>query len=232
MDAAQKAGVGYLAYTSRALKDPSTLANELMVRHFQTEAYIQASGLPYVLFRNILYMDVLPLFTGPHVLETGIRLPAGQEKVAYALRSEMGEAIANVLLENARDNRIYHFTGQQAYSFDDVAAALTAASGTPVAYTPVDAATFAAGMRARGVPEVAIERTIGFMTDIKHGQETTVSMDLETALGRPHGAGRRRKAAIQALTPAPYRKPSFRRSASLIVPNWLPCSAVSNCRPL
>ncbi|WP_375436557.1 SDR family oxidoreductase [uncultured Hymenobacter sp.] len=184
IEAAKRAGVQCLAYTSRALKDPGTLANQLMVRHFQTEAYLQASGLPYIIFRNILYMDVLPLFTGPHVLESGIHLPAGQGKVAYALRSDMGEAIANVLLERNRENRVYHFTGREAYSFDDVAAVLTDLSGKTVTYTPVEPVPFAARMHERGVPELAIERTIGFMTDIKHGQEAEVHSDLETALGR------------------------------------------------
>jgi NAD(P)H dehydrogenase (quinone) len=184
VDAAKKAGVRCLAYTSRALKDPGTLANQLMVRHFQTEDYIKASGLQYVIFRNSLYMDALPLFTGPQVLQTGVNLPGGQGQVAYALRQEMGEAIANVLLASDCDNRTYHFTGSAAYSFDEVAAALAALAGKPVAYTPVDPATFAAGMQSRGVPEVVIERTIDFMTDIKHGQEAEVSTDLTTMLGR------------------------------------------------
>jgi len=183
VDAAKRAGVQCLGYTSRALKDPSTLANQLMVRHFQTEEYIRASGLGYVFFRNILYLDTLPLFTGPGVLETGIRLPAGQGKVAYALRSEMGEAIANVLLQADCANQVYHFTGPEAYSFDDVAAALTSITGKEVHYTAVEPAAFAAGMQQRGVPELAIERTIGFMTDISHGQEATVSTDLAAALG-------------------------------------------------
>ncbi|WP_022823612.1 SDR family oxidoreductase [Hymenobacter norwichensis] len=184
VDAAKRAGVQCLAYTSRALKDPTTLANQLMVRHFQTEDYIRASGLGYVFFRNILYLDTLLLFTGPNVLETGILLPAGQGKVAYALRSEMGEAIANVLLQADCANRIYHFTGPEAYSFDDVAAALTSITGKEVGYTAVEPTVFAAGMQQRGVPELAIERTIGFMTDISHGQEAEVSSDLATALGR------------------------------------------------
>ncbi|TGE09727.1 SDR family oxidoreductase [Hymenobacter fodinae] len=184
IDAANKAGVSCLAYTSRALRDPATLVNQLMVRHFQTEAYIQASGLPHIIFRNILYMDTLPLFTGPTVLETGINLPGGQGKVAYALRSEMGEAIAKVLLADTCDNRIYHFTGAEAYSFHDLAAALTELSGRQVAYTDVESSVLADRMRGRGVPEVAIERTIGFMTDIKHGQEDVVSTDLATVLGR------------------------------------------------
>ncbi|QIL76144.1 SDR family oxidoreductase [Hymenobacter sp. HDW8] len=184
VDAAKRAGVRCLAYTSRALKNPRTLANQLMVRHFQTEDYIQASGLNYIFFRNILYMDTLPLFTGPRVFETGIRLPAGQGRVAYALRSEMGEAIANVLLGSTCDNRTYHFTGSEAYSFADVADALAAAAGKPVTYMPIEQATFATSMQERGVPELAIQRTAGFMADIKHGQEAEVSSDLEMALGR------------------------------------------------
>jgi NAD(P)H dehydrogenase (quinone) len=184
VDAAKRAGVKCLAYTSRALKDPSTLANQLMVRHFQTEDYIRASGLGYVFFRNILYLDTLPLFTGPNVLETGIRLPAGQGKVAYALRSEMGEAIANVLLQADRTNRTYHFTGPEAYSFNDVATALTSITGKEVRYTAAEPTSFAAGMQQRGVSELAIERTIGFMADIMHGQEAEVSTDLAAALGR------------------------------------------------
>ncbi|MBO2009898.1 SDR family oxidoreductase [Hymenobacter negativus] len=184
VDAAKRAGVQCIAYTSRALKDPSTLVNELMGRHFDTEAYIQASGLPHILFRNILYMDVLPLFTGPNVLETGINLPAGAGQVSFALRRDMGEAIANVLLERNFTSRTYHFTGSETYSFHDVAAALTEASGKQVRYTPVEDEAFAAGMRQRGLPELAIERTIGFLTDIKNGQESEVSLDLATVLGR------------------------------------------------
>ena len=85
VDAAKKAGVKCIAYTGRSLKDRSTLVNVLMNRHFLTEDYIKASGLSYVLFRNVLYMDVLPQFVGgDKVFDTGTHLPAGDGKVAYA----------------------------------------------------------------------------------------------------------------------------------------------------
>ena len=184
VDAAQKANVSCIAYTSRSLKDRNTLANQLMVRHFQTEDYIKASGLRYVLFRSILYMDTIPLFAGPNVLESGIALPAGQGKVAFALRSEMGEAMANVLADGPTDNQIYNFTGATAYSFGDVAASLTTLSGKPVTYTPVAPADFAIRMKQRGVPEGQVQRMIDFMTDIKNGQEEGISPDLATVLGR------------------------------------------------
>lgn len=185
VDAAQKAGVGCLAYTGRALQNPAALANELMVRHFQTEDYIRASGVPYTLFRNILYMDTLPQFVGPQVLERGIQLPAGQGRVAFALRQEMGEAIANVLADSHCDNRIFTFTGAATYSFADVAAALSELSGRPVAYTPIEQPAFAARLQAQGLPEAVIQRISDFLTDIKNDQEATVSTDLADVLGRP-----------------------------------------------
>ena len=184
VDAARRAGISCIAYTSRAHRDPATMANTLMKRHYQTEDYIKASGLPYILFRNILYMDVLPLYAGKDFRTTGLHFPAGDGKVSYALRSDMGEAIANALLTSPCDNRVYRLTGSQPYSFADVAAALTVHTGQPVAYTPIDVETFTAQWQERGQPAPLIAMMLGFMTDIKNGQEEETSPDLEQLLGR------------------------------------------------
>lgn len=99
MDAAKKAGVKCVAFTSRTLKNKNTLANRLMDSYFTTEDYLKASGLDYAIFRDVLYMDALPQFVGGEkVFERGIYVPAGEGKVPFALRSEMGEGIANVLV--------------------------------------------------------------------------------------------------------------------------------------
>jgi NAD(P)H dehydrogenase (quinone) len=184
VDAAKKAGVKCIAYTSRNLKDPNTLTNKLMVGHFQTEDCIKASGLKYVLFRNALYMDTIPLFVGEGVFDTGINLPTGGGRVSFALRSEMGEAIANALIENGGDNRIYHLTGSESYSFGDVAATLADLSGKKVGYTSTDRLVFEAQMKERGTPETVIQKVVGFLTDIKNGQEAEISPDLENLLCR------------------------------------------------
>ena len=185
VNAAKKAGVHWIAYTSRTLKDRKTMANELMDGHFQTEDHIKASGLNYAIFRNVLYMDTIPQFVGGEkVFDTGIYLPAGQGRVSFALRSDLGEAIANALLKSGDDNRLYSLTGSESYSFDDVAAALTDLSGKKVDYKPADKPSFEAQMTGRGLPEPVVRRLIGFMTDIKNGQEDAVSPDLENLLGR------------------------------------------------
>jgi NAD(P)H dehydrogenase (quinone) len=185
VDAAKKAGVACVAYTGRALANRDTLANELMKRHFQTEDYIKASGMNYVLFRNILYMDTIPVYTGgAKVFETGINLPAGDGKVAYALRSEMGEAMANVLAQDSCENQIYHFTGAEAYTYADVATALTQLSGKPITYTAVAPEAYQTALEERGLPAPVIQLFGGFMIDIKNGQEADIYPDLEQALGR------------------------------------------------
>ncbi|WP_421828968.1 SDR family oxidoreductase [Larkinella sp.] len=185
VDAARKAGVRRMAYTSRAMKNPATLVNRLMAGHFQTEEYIKASEMPYTLFQNILYLDAIPQFVGGDaVFERGINVAAGQGRVAFALRSEMGEAIANELVGNEEGNRTYQLTGRESYSFYDVAAALTDLSGKSVTYTPAEPATFEAQLIGRGLPQVVARRITGFITDIANGQEDIISSDLEKLLGR------------------------------------------------
>lgn len=184
VDAAKRVGVQCVAYTSRALKDRNTLANKLMEGHFQTEDYIKECGLNYVIFRNVLYMDTIPQFVGERVFDTGINLPTGQGGASFALRSEMGEAIANALLESGCDRKTYQLTGSESYSFEDVAATLSALSGKDVGYTPAEKSVFEVQMKERGVPEMMVQRVVGFLTDIKNGQEEEVSSDMENLLRR------------------------------------------------
>ena len=184
IDTAKKLGVKNIAYTSRAMRNRETLAHQLMEEHFLTEDYIKASGLNYTIFRNTLYMDVLPLFVSKKVFETGIFQPAGDGKVAFALRKEMGEAMANVLSNEDCKNKTYKFTNNEAYSFYDIAKELTTLSGKKVKYHPVDISTFQERMRPTGIPESMLQKVVEFNTDIKNGQEDEITNDLENKLGR------------------------------------------------
>ncbi len=185
IDTANKKGVKHIAYTSRCLRDRNALANELMVEHFQTEDYIKASGLKYTFFRNILYMDAIPQFIGGDVaLEKGIFLPAGDGKVSFALRSEIGEAMANVLLSEKSEKEVYNFTGDKVYSFYDIATALSQLVDKEIRYTNLETAAFERIMKQRNLPEPVIQKIVDFITDIKNNQEAEIHDDLETQLGR------------------------------------------------
>jgi NAD(P)H dehydrogenase (quinone) len=153
--------------------------------HFKTEAIFKDSGLTYALFQNALYMESLPLFLGgERVFETGIHIPAGQGKVAYALRDDLGEAIANVLLDDVSESRIYKLTAMEAWSFDDVAAVLSELSGKTIEYTPIDRPAFEAQMSQRGLPEQTYQRIADFYGDICDGQLDEVTDEMVALLGR------------------------------------------------
>lgn len=185
VDAAKRAGVKCLAYTSNCLRDRDTLANKIMMTHFETEDYIMNSGLNYIIFRNVLYMESMALFLlGKDFMENGIRLPAGDGRVSYALRSDEAEAMGNVLADDDCSNRIYQFTNNQTYSFYDVADAISELSGKQISYTPVEMETHKNRLKEQGMSEHMLEVMAPFLTDIKNGQGSTVTTDLESALGR------------------------------------------------
>jgi NAD(P)H dehydrogenase (quinone) len=184
IDAAKKMGVQSIAYTSHCLKDRNTLVNKLMIGHFQTEDYMKTCGLTYIIFRNILYMDTIPNFIGDKVFETGINLPVGEGKVSFCLRKDMGEAIANVLLTNITESKIYNLTGSKLYSFKDVAVALAKLSGKTIEYKAITNSAFELALKNKGLPPVVVQRIVGFIMDIANGQESEVSTDLENLLGR------------------------------------------------
>lgn len=185
VDAARRAGVRHIAYTGVSMKDLSTSAIAgLMESHFQTEDYIRNSGLPFTFLRNTLYTDGIPLFAGEQVFETGIYFPAGTGAVPFALRNEMGEAAANVLLGNGHENKTYQITGDTLYSYADVAGELSALSGKTVTYTDAKAADYADKLKQNGVPEFLVSMLGGFAADIKNKQFEIVSSDLESLLGR------------------------------------------------
>ena len=189
IDAARRADVELLGFASRSLRDIHGSQNSLMGDYFETEDRIRRSGVPHALFRNALYLDTLPLFVGgSRVFDTGIRLPVGDGRVAFALRREMGEALANAMIDIPRDHppedRSYVFAAPQAYSFDDIAAALTEASGRSVTYTPVTEEEWLVGARQAGLPEPVARRSVGFYSDVRDHQLDETSADLQAFLGR------------------------------------------------
>lgn len=184
VDAAKKMGVQNIAYTSRALKDKTTLQNKLMEDHFSTEDYLRKSGLNYTIFQNGLYMEFLQFIINKDQMEKGIFLPTGEGKVAFTLRADQAEAMANVLMNDNFENKTYQFTNVETYSFFDVANILSSLSGKDIKYKPIELSAFAETMKQRGVPAVTIDKMGSFLIDIKNDQETVITNDLETKLGR------------------------------------------------
>ena len=185
VDAAKKAGIKHIVFTSIALKNMKTSAiRSLMEDLYQAEDYIKESGLTYTVLRNTLYTGATPLFGGEKVIKTGVYLPTGNGKVPFALRREMGEAATNSLLQNGHENQTYEITASDLYSYEDVANALSALSGTTVNYKDADPVTFPTQLKEFGLPEIVVLLVTGFSADVKNHQFEIVTEDLEKLLGR------------------------------------------------
>jgi NAD(P)H dehydrogenase (quinone) len=186
VDAAKEQGVKHIVYTSLAIKDIQTSGvKDLMISHFQTEDYIKMSGLTYTILRNTMYADALTQIVGPNVLTQGINLPGGNGKVPYALRREMGEATANLLLQEGHENKIYDITGSQSFDYAEVAETLSKLSGNMVTYNNISEEDFRNMLKQIGFPDFAIYLHAGTIYDIKTHQYEIESKTLEELLGRP-----------------------------------------------
>jgi NAD(P)H dehydrogenase (quinone) len=185
--AAKEAGVKYILYTSFVRKDESSASPIAFVAesHMATEKAIRESGLAYTLFRNNLYLDFVPLFIGEKVLETGIFWPAGTTPGAYALRVEMAEAAANVLLSNGHENKEYNISNTEARNFQQVAELISKASGKQIGYIIPSQDEYKGALTQAGVPGHFIAMFAGFSEAIRLGEfDSAATTDLEKLLGR------------------------------------------------
>ncbi len=185
VDAAVKAGVKHVFYTGVTMNDiNSSPLKPFLEDHYLTEDYIKASGLTYTFLENGLYAEVIPVFLGEKVTETGVFFPAGEGKVAFASRKDLGEAAAKVLLGDGHGNQTYRLTGAVAHSFEEVAHLLSQLSGKNVPYISPEPEVFVETLKQFGLPEHIIQMSLGFASGMKNNDFDKSYDTLEKLLDR------------------------------------------------
>lgn len=185
VDAAKKAGVKHIFYTGVTMKDiNASPLRPLLEDHFQTEDYIREKGLKYTFLRNTLYFDVIPMFLGEKVLETGIYFPAEEGKVAFATRADLAEATALLLTGEGVENQTFHLTGAKAVSFADIARELSALTGKEVSYHSPEPKEFEATLKQFGLPEGIVQMSVLFAAGMKNNDFENTEDTLGDILGR------------------------------------------------
>lgn len=151
IDAAKRADVALLAYTSLLRADSSPLA--LAHEHAQTEAALMASGLPVALLRNGWYTENYAQ-TIPSAIEHGAVLgSADHGRIASAARADYADAAAAVLVSTQpQAGRVYELAGDSAYTLAEFAAEIALQSGKPVAYRNLPQADYRAVLEQIGLP--------------------------------------------------------------------------------
>jgi NAD(P)H dehydrogenase (quinone) len=181
IDAAQRAEVSLLAYTS-ILNAPTSrllLADE----HQQTEAYLAESGVPHALLRNGWYTENWTAQISVH-LEHGVVGAAGDGRVSAAPRADFAAAAAAVLLREDAAGSTYELGGTS-FTLTDYAAALADAAGRPVAYTDLTTEAYTQVLVDAGLPAPVAAVYADGDRGVRDGELFVDPAALESLIGRP-----------------------------------------------
>lgn len=183
IDAAAKAGVRQLVYTSAPFATTSGLI--LAPEHKATEEAIAASGVPATILRNNWYNEnYLPKLA--EVRETGVLVgSAGDGKVASAARKDYAEAAAVVLTTDAHLGQTYELAGDTAWDYPQLAQVLGEVLGREVSYRDVSTDEHVRILQEAGLPEGAIGFVTGLDANIKDGDLAFTDGILSKLIGHP-----------------------------------------------
>jgi NAD(P)H dehydrogenase (quinone) len=150
VDAATAAGVDLVVYTSAPYADTTSML--LAAEHKATEEMLRASGLPFAVLRNSWYLENY-LAQIPTYLQLGaIHGAAGEGRISAAARSDYAEAAAAVLTLDDQAGAVYELGGDTGFTLTELAAAVTAATGTTVTYQNLSQADFEQVLVGAGLP--------------------------------------------------------------------------------
>ncbi len=183
IDAARRAGVALIGYTSVLHADTSPLG--LAGEHRETEAALRESTVPFVVLRNGWYTEN---YTGglASALEHGAILgSAGDGRISSAARSDYAAAAAIVMTRDAQAGRVYELAGDTAYTLADLAAEVSRQSGKTVEYRNLSEPDYKAALLGVGLPEPVAALLSDSDTGASKGALFDNSRQLSGLLGRP-----------------------------------------------
>ncbi|MFC7386878.1 NAD(P)H-binding protein [Sphaerisporangium rhizosphaerae] len=155
IDAAAKAGVGHVIFTSLTRAGDPGHPNPLIPDYAATERMLAGSGVPFTVLRFNIWTEMLTLVgIASRAVATGV-LPsnAGSGRTGHLTRDDSAAVAAAVLAEGGCQGEFLEVTGPEAVTDADIAAALTQATGRPVRHQEVGDDEQPRRLVEQGVPE-------------------------------------------------------------------------------
>lgn len=185
IEAASRARVGLVAYTSLLHADTSPLAS-LADEHRATEAMLRASGLPVVLLRNGWYTENYTSSAPTAVAHGAVLGSAGAGHISSAARADYAAAAVAVLTaSDDQAGRVYELAGDTAYTLPEYAAELARQSGQSVVYRDLPEEEYAAALRQVGLPGPLADMLADSDVGASRGGLFDDGHQLSTLIGRP-----------------------------------------------
>jgi len=183
IDAAKRAGVKLLAYTSVLRADTSPLG--LAAEHKETEAMIRASGIPFTLLRNSWYTENYTAGISGILAQGAMYGCAGEGRVASASRVDYAEAAAAVLTADSQAGLVYELAGDTAYTRAELAAEISRQSGKNIGYVNLPEAEYRNVLVKAGLPEPVAALLADSDTGVSKGALFDDGHQLNKLIGRP-----------------------------------------------
>ncbi len=185
--AAGEAKVKHIVYTSfvRKPKFEESAIAAFQNAHVQTEQFLKDSTIAYTILQNGIYLEMISVFAGEKVAQTGVIMyPAGEGKASWVLREELAEAGAHVLTTEGHENKTYPLTNAESASFEEIARELSGTLGKEIQYQSPSIEEFQSSLAQFGVPELYIGMLSMWATAQAEGALNLNDSTLASFLGR------------------------------------------------
>lgn len=184
IDAAVRAGVAHIAYTSYVNAD-RYLDSTIAVDHRRTERFLEESGVAWTLLRNQIYANGLVDQAVEIVRDGRFVTHAPDARVAYVTREDCAAAAAAVLVTPGHENKAYNITGPDAIGPRELVALASEVSGKQVRLVALSEADYRRQLAQSGMAEAAINGTISFAAELDSPYLREPSTAVSDLTGRP-----------------------------------------------
>lgn len=182
VEAAERAGVKFIAYTS--LADATESKNLMAPPHVAAEAAIIKTGIPYSFLRNNWYLENEIGSIQGAVAGAPWVTSAEEGKVGWALQQDYADAAAAVLVGSGHENTVYELSGPL-LTQEELASTVGEVLDKEISVQQVSDEKYAEIMKGLGLPDFVIPIVVGIQESIRNGSLEVVSNDFEKVLGRP-----------------------------------------------
>ncbi|MBU0474074.1 MAG: SDR family oxidoreductase [Bacteroidetes bacterium] len=183
IEAAQKAGVKFIAYTSLLHAETSSLV--LAGEHVETEKVLKSIEIPFTILRHGWYTEnytnsIYGAIAGGVLLGS-----SGDGKISSATRDDFAKAAAEVLTSEGHEGKTYELAGDEAFTMSDMAAEIAQQTGKNIVYKNLPVAEYATALENAGLPEGIAQFLAGTHVSTEKGDLFDSSHQLSQLIKKP-----------------------------------------------
>jgi NAD(P)H dehydrogenase (quinone) len=185
LDAALRAGVRHVVYTSITNPVPGHPSGVVIDENRQTEEMLRDAGeLSWTVMRNAAYAELQVPLGAVAVTYGKLVTNAGSGRVAPISRTDCASAAVAVLTNDGHEGRRYEITGPEALTQADIARLLTDVTGRPVKVVPTGDRRLSWGLARLGTPKPVARAIVDLGIATREGYFDVVDSAFEKLTGR------------------------------------------------